>query len=241
MKWAQHSFSNFRVFPPSIGIVHQVNLEFLATVATVKSAYGENLIFPDTLVGTDSHTPMINGIGVLGWGVGGIEAEACMLGQPLYFLVPDVVGFKLTGKLPKEATATDLVLTITNILRNQGVVGKFVEFYGEGVSNITVEDRAAVSNMCPEYGTTASYFPVDHMQKQPDKINDILNAKVLALFGDSVTTDHISPAGSIPETSDAGNYLTAQNVKIEHYNSYGSRRGTHEVMMRALKEFTGVI
>lgn len=161
LKWAQNSFSNFRVFPPSIGIVHQVNLEYLASVATVKSVQGENLICPDTLVGTDSHTTMINGIGVLGWGVGGIEAEACMLGQPLYFLVPDVVGFKLRGKLPKEATATDLVLTITNILRNQGVVGKFVEFYGEGVSNITVEDRATVSNMCPEYGATAAYFPVD--------------------------------------------------------------------------------
>ncbi|HHX61468.1 MAG TPA: aconitate hydratase AcnA [Epulopiscium sp.] len=162
LKWAQNSFSNFRVFPPSIGIVHQVNLEFLASVATVKSEHGENLILPDTLVGTDSHTTMINGIGVLGWGVGGIEAEACMLGQPLYFLVPDVVGFKLTGKLPKQATATDLVLTVTNILRNQGVVGKFVEFYGEGVSNITVEDRATVSNMCPEYGATAAYFPVDN-------------------------------------------------------------------------------
>ena len=117
LKWAQNSFSNFRVFPPSIGIVHQINLEFLASVATVKSAQGENVILPDSLVGTDSHTTMINGIGVLGWGVGGIEAEACMLGQPLYFLVPDVVGVKLTGKLPKEATATDLVLTITNILK----------------------------------------------------------------------------------------------------------------------------
>ena len=161
LKWAQNSFSNFRVFPPSIGIVHQVNLEFLASVATVRSA-GENLILPDTLVGTDSHTTMINGIGVLGWGVGGIEAEACMLGQPLYFLLPDVVGFQLTGQLPKKATATDLVLTITHILRNQGVVGKFVEFYGEGVSNITVEDRATVSNMCPEYGATVAYFPVDN-------------------------------------------------------------------------------
>ena len=162
LKWAQNSFSNFRVFPPSIGIVHQVNLEFLATVATVKSTQGENLILPDSLVGTDSHTTMINGIGVLGWGVGGIEAEACMLGQPLYFLIPDVVGFKLIGKLPNEATATDLVLTITNILRNQGVVGKFVEFYGEGVSNITVEDRATVANMCPEYGATVAYFPIDN-------------------------------------------------------------------------------
>jgi aconitate hydratase len=162
LKWAQNSFSNFRVFPPSIGIIHQVNLEYLATVAAERVVEEENVVFPDTLVGTDSHTTMINGIGVLGWGVGGIEAEACMLGQPLYFLVPEVVGFKLTGSLPKEATATDLVLTITNILRKEGVVGKFVEFYGEGVGNISVEDRATVSNMCPEYGATAAYFPVDN-------------------------------------------------------------------------------
>lgn len=161
LKWAQKSFSNLRVFPPSIGIVHQVNLEYLASVATARLIEGENVILPDSLVGTDSHTTMINGIGVLGWGVGGIEAEACMLGQPFYFLVPDVVGFELTGHLPEATTATDLVLTITNILRKEGVVGKFVEFYGEGVSNISVEDRATVANMCPEYGATAAYFPVD--------------------------------------------------------------------------------
>jgi aconitate hydratase len=161
LKWAQNSFSNFRVFPPSIGIVHQVNLEYIASVATTRSIEGENVILPDSLVGTDSHTTMINGIGVLGFGVGGIEAEACMLAQPLYFLVPEVIGFKLTGSLPKEATATDLVLTITQILRKEGVVGKFVEFYGEGVSNISVEDRATVANMCPEYGATAAFFPVD--------------------------------------------------------------------------------
>ena len=161
LKWAQNAFSNFRVFPPSIGIVHQVNLEYIATVVSTKEVEGENVIFPDTLVGTDSHTTMINGIGVLGWGVGGIEAEACMLGQPLYFLLPDVIGFKLTGNLPVGTNATDLVLTITNILRKKGVVGKFIEFYGDGVSNISVEDRATISNMCPEYGATAAYFPVD--------------------------------------------------------------------------------
>ncbi len=161
LKWAQNSFSNFRVFPPSIGIIHQVNLEYLASVAGVKRSLEEDIIFPDTLVGTDSHTTMINGIGVLGWGVGGIEAEACMLGQPLYFLIPDVVGVKLTGKLPSGVTATDLVLTMTHILRKEGVVGKFVEFYGEGVSHISVEDRATVANMCPEYGATCAYFPVD--------------------------------------------------------------------------------
>ncbi|HZK35178.1 MAG TPA: aconitate hydratase AcnA [Bacillota bacterium] len=161
LKWAQEAFSNFRVFPPSLGIVHQINLEYLASVATVRSVDGQDLIYPDSLVGTDSHTPMINGIGVLGWGVGGIEAEASMLGQPMYFLMPELVGFKLTGSLPKEATATDLVLTITNILRKQGVVGKFVEFYGDGLDSISVEDRATVSNMCPEYGATSAYFPVD--------------------------------------------------------------------------------
>lgn len=161
LKWAQNAFSNFRVFPPSIGIIHQVNLEYLASVAGVKKAFEEDIIFPDTLVGTDSHTTMINGIGVLGWGVGGIEAEACMLGQPFYFLMPDVVGVKLTGKLSAGVTATDLVLKITHILRKEGVVGKFVEFYGEGVSHISVEDRGTVANMCPEYGATCAYFPVD--------------------------------------------------------------------------------
>ncbi|HZJ56952.1 MAG TPA: aconitate hydratase AcnA [Clostridia bacterium] len=162
LKWAQGSFANFRVFPPSIGIVHQVNLELLAGVVATRSYGNEEAIFPDTLVGTDSHTPMINGIGVLGWGVGGIEAEACMLGQPLYFLLPDIVGFKLTGRLSKEVTATDLVLTITDLLRREGVIGKFVEFFGEGTGNISVEDRATVANMCPEYGATVAYFPVDH-------------------------------------------------------------------------------
>ncbi|TYQ18403.1 UNVERIFIED_CONTAM: aconitate hydratase [Acetivibrio alkalicellulosi] len=161
LKWAQNSFSHFRVFPPSVGIVHQVNLEYLAGIAVTKEVNGENIICPDSLVGTDSHTTMINGAGVLGWGVGGIEAEAGMLGQPLYFLLPDVIGFKLTGRLPDYATATDLALTITSILRNEGVVGKFVEFYGEGVSSLNVEDRATISNMAPEYGATVAFFPVD--------------------------------------------------------------------------------
>lgn len=161
LKWAQNAFSNFRVFPPSVGIIHQVNLEYMATVASAREVNGETTLMPDTLVGTDSHTTMINGIGVLGWGVGGIEAEACMLGQPYYFLLPDVIGFELKGSLPAGTTATDLVLTITSILRKKGVVGKFVEFFGDGVSNMTVEDRATIANMCPEYGATAAYFPVD--------------------------------------------------------------------------------
>ncbi|QQE80188.1 aconitate hydratase AcnA [Alicyclobacillus sp. SO9] len=161
LHWAQKTFNNFRVVPPGTGIVHQVNLEYLATVVAQKEVDGETFVFPDTLVGTDSHTTMINGIGVMGWGVGGIEAEACMLGQPLYQLMPEVVGFKLKGKLAEGATATDLALTVTNMLRKKGVVGKFVEFYGPGLSNISLADRATVANMSPEYGATMGFFPVD--------------------------------------------------------------------------------
>ncbi|MCI0494874.1 aconitate hydratase AcnA, partial [candidate division KSB1 bacterium] len=162
LKWATHTFKNFRSVPPATGIVHQVNLEFLAKVVQEKSiGNGEKILFPDTLVGTDSHTPMINGLGVLGWGVGGIEAEATMLGQPYYMTTPEVIGFKLTGKLREGATATDLVLTVTEILRKKGVVGKFVEFYGAGLSALTLADRATISNMAPEYGATVGYFPVD--------------------------------------------------------------------------------
>ncbi|GGO08948.1 aconitate hydratase AcnA [Saccharibacillus kuerlensis] len=161
LRWAQTAFDNFRAVPPSTGIVHQVNLEYLASVAATKEIDGETYVFPDSLVGTDSHTTMINGLGVVGWGVGGIEAEAGMLGQPLYFVTPDVVGFKLTGSLAEGATATDLALTVTEILRKKGVVGKFVEFYGPGLSNIGLADRATVANMAPEYGATMGFFPVD--------------------------------------------------------------------------------
>lgn len=161
LRWAQSAFNNFRAVPPATGIVHQVNLEYLASVAATKEVDGEIEVFPDSLVGTDSHTTMINGLGVVGWGVGGIEAEAGMLGQPLYFVTPEVVGFKLTGTLPEGATATDLALTIVNILRKKGVVGKFVEFFGPGLSNISLADRATVANMAPEYGATMGFFPVD--------------------------------------------------------------------------------
>jgi aconitate hydratase len=158
LKWGQSSFKNFRVVPPDTGIVHQVNLEYLAPV--VFSNDGE--AYPDTLVGTDSHTTMINGLGVVGWGVGGIEAEACMLGQPTSMLLPAVVGFKLSGQLPEGATATDLVLTVTQMLRKKGVVGKFVEFYGDGLSALSVADRATIANMAPEYGATIGVFPIDN-------------------------------------------------------------------------------
>ena len=161
LRWGQKVFANFRVVPPATGIVHQVNLEFLAKVVQVREENGERVLFPDTLVGTDSHTTMINGLGVLGWGVGGIEAEAVMLGQPLYFLTPPVVGFKLAGRLREGVTATDLVLTVTEILRKRGVVDKFVEFYGPGLSQMPLADRATVGNMAPEYGATMGFFPVD--------------------------------------------------------------------------------
>ncbi len=161
LKWAQQAFEGFRVVPPAQGICHQVNLELLASVVHVKKLGDRWIAYPDTLVGTDSHTTMINGLGVLGWGVGGIEAEAVMLGQPYYMLVPEVVGMRLTGTLPAGATATDLVLTVTEMLRRKGVVGKFVEFFGPGISNLTLPDRATVSNMSPEYGATAGYFPID--------------------------------------------------------------------------------
>jgi aconitate hydratase len=161
LRWAQTAFDNFRAVPPATGIVHQVNLEYLASVAATKEVDGETFVFPDSLVGTDSHTTMINGLGVVGWGVGGIEAEAGMLGQPLYFVMPEVVGFKFTGSLPEGATATDLALTVTNLLRQKGVVGKFVEYYGPGVSKMSLADRATIANMSPEYGATMGYFPVD--------------------------------------------------------------------------------
>ncbi|GGA50068.1 aconitate hydratase AcnA [Paenibacillus physcomitrellae] len=161
LRWAQTAFNNFRAVPPATGIVHQVNLEYLASVAATKTIDGETVVFPDSLVGTDSHTTMINGLGVVGWGVGGIEAEAGMLGQPLYFVTPEVIGFKLTGSLAEGATATDLALTVTQMLRKKGVVGKFVEFYGPGLANISLADRATVANMAPEYGATVGFFPVD--------------------------------------------------------------------------------
>ncbi|MGC8643837.1 MAG: aconitate hydratase, partial [Isosphaeraceae bacterium] len=163
LRWGQSAFKNFQVVPPDTGIVHQVNLEYLARVVfTAPNPAGEGTIaYPDTLVGTDSHTTMINGLGVLGWGVGGIEAEAAMLGQPVSMLVPQVVGFKLTGTLPEGATATDLVLTVTQRLRKKGVVGKFVEYYGDGLKGLPLADRATIANMAPEYGATCGIFPID--------------------------------------------------------------------------------
>jgi aconitate hydratase len=161
LHWGQKAFNNFKVVPPATGIVHQVNLEYLAKVVLSSQDGDDRILFPDTLVGTDSHTTMINGLGVLGWGVGGIEAEAAMLGQPIYMLMPQVIGVKLTGTLPQGATATDLVLVVTQMLRKKGVVDKFVEFYGSGLSSMTLPDRATLANMAPEYGATMGFFPVD--------------------------------------------------------------------------------
>ena len=161
LRWTQEAFENFRVVPPGRGIVHQINLEYLATVVHARQHAGQTTLYPDTVVGTDSHTTMVNGLGVLGWGVGGIEAEAVLLGQPLYLLTPEVVGFRFKGRLPEGTTATDVVLTVTQMLRKRGVVGRFVEFTGSGLSQLGLADRATISNMCPEYGATAALFPID--------------------------------------------------------------------------------
>ena len=161
LRWGQTAFRNLAIVPPDTGIVHQVNLEYLARVVFVQEAGGKRTAYPDTLVGTDSHTTMINGLGVLGWGVGGIEAEAAMLGQPVSMLIPLVVGVRLTGRLREGATATDLVLTITELLRKHGVVGKFVEYFGPGLQDLPLADRATIANMSPEYGATCGIFPID--------------------------------------------------------------------------------
>src|SRR5262245_56952469 len=163
LRWGQNAFRNFRVVPPDTGIVHQVNLEYLARVVMTAESPDGLLAFPDTLVGTDSHTTMVNGLGVVGWGVGGIEAEAAMLGQSISMLIPQVLGFRLSGTMLEGATATDLVLTITEKLRKHGVVGKFVEFFGAGLEHLTIADRATLGNMCPEYGATIAIFPIDEM------------------------------------------------------------------------------
>src|SRR5580700_11678059 len=160
LRWGSSAFNNFRVVPPGTGICHQVNLEYLAQTVWSGEEGGEAIAYPDTVVGTDSHTTMVNGLAVLGWGVGGIEAEAAMLGQPIPMLIPEVIGFHMTGALPEGATATDLVLTVTQMLRRKGVVGKFVEYYGEGLQHLTVEDQATIANMAPEYGATCGFFPI---------------------------------------------------------------------------------
>ncbi|MEM9750724.1 MAG: aconitate hydratase AcnA, partial [Pseudomonadota bacterium] len=200
LKWGQGAFDNFRVVPPGTGICHQVNLEYLAQTVWTAEAGGETYAYPDTLVGTDSHTTMVNGLSVLGWGVGGIEAEAAMLGQPVSMVIPEVIGFKLTGKLPEGATATDLVLTVTQMLRARGVVGKFVEFFGAGLDNLSLEDQATISNMAPEYGATCGFFPIDAETlkylkatgRDPERVALVeAYAKAQGMFRDASTPDPV--------------------------------------------------
>jgi aconitate hydratase len=200
LRWGQEAFQNFRVVPPGAGICHQVNLEYISQAVWTAEVDGETIAYPDTLYGTDSHTTMVNGAGVLGWGVGGIEAEAAMLGQPIAMLIPDVVGFRLTGQMPEGATATDLVLTVTEILRKKGVVGKFVEFYGPALDHLTVADRATIANMAPEYGATCGFFPVDaktlaylHLTGRDEARIALVEAYLRAqgMFRDSSTPDPV--------------------------------------------------
>ncbi len=198
LRWGADTFANFRVVPPATGIVHQVNLEYLGRVVSTRIVEGETVAFPDSLVGTDSHTTMINGLGILGWGVGGIEAEAALLDQPLYMLLPETVGFRLTGELPEGATATDLVLRVVEILRELGVVGKFVEFFGEGLARLSLPDRATIANMAPEYGATCGFFPVDsetleYMRRtnRPETLVNLVEAycKAQGMFCDADTPE----------------------------------------------------
>jgi len=205
LRWGQTAFDNFKVVPPGTGIVHQVNLEYLARAVMTKDAGGVTQAYPDSCVGTDSHTTMINGLGVLGWGVGGIEAEAAMLGQPVSMLIPKVVGFKLTGAIPAGATATDVVLTITEMLRGHGVVGKFVEFYGEGVGRVPLANRATIGNMSPEFGSTAAIFPIDGITidylrltgRSAEQVALVeAYAKVQGLWHDPEAADYVEPAFS---------------------------------------------
>jgi len=197
LKWGSTAFDNFSIVPPGSGIVHQVNLEYLARVVLENS---KGVVYPDSVVGTDSHTTMINGLGVVGWGVGGIEAEAVMLGQPISMVLPEVIGFRLTGSLRENITATDLVLQIVNTLRKRGVVGKFVEFYGPGCANLSLADRATIANMAPEYGATMGYFPPDaealnylRLTNRSNERMDIIEKtlKAQGLFRDYKTNDQI--------------------------------------------------
>ncbi len=255
LRWGQKAFSNFRVVPPDTGIVHQVNLEYLASVVFTGIKHGVAQAYPDTLMGTDSHTTMINGAGVVGWGVGGIEAEACMLGQPISMLLPQVVGFKLSGHLPEGATATDLVLTITQMLRKRGVVGKFVEFYGSGVGALSLADRATISNMAPEYGATIGFFPIDEVTLQylrltgrsPEQVNLVeAYTKEQGLFltpdaPDPVYSDTLSLDLSKVSASLAGprrpqDRIELSDVKESFLTSLGHSQKSHTLAVDGHKE-----
>ena len=242
LKWGQQAFNNFRIVPPGTGICHQVNLEYLSKVVWMEKFKNKNYIFPDTLVGTDSHTTMVNGLSVLGWGVGGIEAEAGMLGQPISMLIPEVIGFEMNNKLPEGTNATDLVLTVVKMLRDKGVVGKFVEFYGEGLKNLTLADRATIANMAPEYGATCGFFPIDeetlkYLEFSGRDKNQVEIVKNYAIeqglwasnkirFSDTLTLDMstIVPTISGPKRPQDKVFLTdaSQNFK-ENFKKYTKR------------------
>jgi aconitate hydratase len=233
LRWGQNSFDNFRVVPPGTGICHQVNLEYLSQVVWTKKIDNETYAFPDTLVGTDSHTTMVNGLGVLGWGVGGIEAEAAMLGKPLSMLLPEVIGVKLTGQLQEGVTATDLVLTITEILRKKGVVGKFVEYYGAGIKTLSLADRATIANMAPEYGATCGFFPVDEetikylklTSRDPERIELVEKySKLQGLWYDADSEE--------PEFSD----IVEINISTIVPNMAGPKRPQDRIELKNVKE-----
>jgi len=231
LKWAQKSFNNFAVVPPGMGICHQVNLEYLAQGVIAR----EGNVFPDTLVGTDSHTPMVNGIGVVGWGVGGIEAEAALLGQPIYFIMPEVVGLKLTGSLPLGTTATDMVLTITELLRRNSVVGKFVEVFGPGLDNLSVPDRATISNMSPEFGCTVTYFPID------DRTLDYMSKTNRSKEQIKLVEDYTKANMLWRANEDEINYSTVVELDLGTVEPTvsGPKRPQDKILMREFKEKFG--
>ncbi|SHN34445.1 aconitate hydratase [Cyclobacterium lianum] len=233
LKWAQKSFNNFSVVPPGMGICHQVNLEYLAQGVIAR----EGKVFPDTLVGTDSHTPMVNGIGVVGWGVGGIEAEAALLGQPIYFIMPEVVGLRLTGSLPLGTTATDMVLTITELLRRNGVVGKFVEVFGPGLDNLSVPDRATISNMSPEFGCTVTYFPID------DRTLDYMSKTNRTADQIKLVEDYTKSNLLWRANEDEINYSTVVELDLSTVEPTvsGPKRPQDKILMREFKDKFGYL
>ena len=232
LRWGQRAFRNFKVVPPATGIVHQVNLEYLARVVFSDTRDGRTVAYPDTLVGTDSHTTMVNGLGVVGWGVGGIEAEAAMLGQPVSMLIPQVLGFRLTGILPRGATATDLVLMVTEVLRQHGVVGKFVEFFGEGLRHLTIADRATLGNMCPEYGATVAIFPIDAMTLDYLRLTGRDEAQV-RLVEDYARAQNLFHTDSTPEAM----YTEVLELDLSHVEPSlaGPRRPQDRVSLKRAK------
>jgi len=247
LKWGQQAFDNFRIVPPGTGICHQVNLEYLSKVVWKEKFEDKDYIFPDTLVGTDSHTTMVNGLSVLGWGVGGIEAEAGMLGQPISMLIPEVIGFEVTNRLPEGTTATDLVLTVVKMLRDKGVVGKFVEFYGEGLKNLTLADRATIANMAPEYGATCGFFPIDNEtlkylefsgrdKNQVEIVKKYAQEQGLWVSNDIVFTDTLKldmstvvPTISGPKRPQDKVLLTEASKNFDHNFKSITRRETYSI------------